>query len=252
MHYFSLMRTWLYRAIQWLRRFLKRHFHADNPNLPYYITILVAAVFFVVALNAFVEISEELVENELEEIDQRVTDFVVSFRSDGLTSFLTFMTHMGDRYAYLVIGLGLGVILYMRQKSWRFVLQTVLIMALSTISNVVLKEVFNRQRPGEEHLVSVDTLSYPSGHSMSAMAFYGFLIFLTFQSPVRKRIRSAIAALLVMVILLVGLSRIYLGVHYPSDVAAGYMGGLIWVTFCVMAFNIITLYRKRSNHAEAE
>ncbi len=246
------MRSLLFRFIRSIRDFTRKHFHADNEHLPYYVTILIAAVFFVFALNAFVEITDELAENELGEIDQLVTDFVISFRNNFLTSVLTFMTHMGDRYAYLVIGIGVGLYFFLRHKNWTFIAQTAAVMALSTLSNVVLKNVINRQRPVIDHLVSVDTLSYPSGHSMSAMAFYGFLIYLTFHLDVRKRARTAMVVVLVATIFLVGLSRIYLGVHFPSDVAAGYMGGLIWVTFCVVFFNVVRLYRHERREQKAE
>lgn len=239
------MRNFIIRLVEWIRVFIKRHFRSTNANLPYIITILVAGVFFVLALNTFVEITDELAEHELAGIDGAVSDYVVSFRSDGLTLFFTFMTHMGDRYAYLIIGLLVALYFFLRHRSWKFILQTVLVLMLSTASNVVLKRVINRQRPVAEHLVSVDTLSYPSGHSMSAMAFYGFLIYLTLLLKISKRVKVMMVAILIFIIAGVGLSRIYLGVHFPTDVAAGYMGGLIWVTFCVILFNVVSLLRRR-------
>lgn len=246
------MRNFIIRLVEWIRVFINRYFRATNANLPYIITILVAAVFFVLALNAFVEITDELAENELAGIDDAVSGYVVSFRSDGLTSFFTFMTHMGDRYAYIIIGLLVALYFFLRHRSWKFILQTVLVLMLSTASNVVLKRVINRQRPLAEHLVSVDTLSYPSGHSMSAMAFYGFLIYLTLLLKISKRVKVLVVAVLSFIIGCVGLSRIYLGVHFPTDVVAGYMGGLIWVTFCVILFNVVSLLRRKKGIPASE
>lgn len=245
------MRTFLTRLIKWIRLFLKKYFDSGNPNLPFHLTILIAAVFFIGALNVFIEIAEELRENDLDQIDNAVTEMVISFRGPALTKVFTFVTHLGDRYAYLVFGVALGVFMYIRYRNWSFIAQGMVVMALSTMSNVVLKDIFDRQRPVIDHLVHVDTLSFPSGHSMSAMAFYGFLIYLSFQFDMRKRQRLALIIPLVTLIFLVGLSRIYLGVHFPSDVAAGYMGGLIWLTFCIIVFNVGSLYlveRRRHDH----
>lgn len=218
---------------------------SKNENLPYLITIVICSGVFILALNGFVELTEELAEDDLTTFDDRVSGYIQSFRSAPLTSYFRFFTDLGDRYAYIALTLLLGAYFYVRNQSWKFVLQTVLVLLLATGSNVVLKSVIDRQRPAVEHLVSVNTLSYPSGHAMSAMAFYGFLIYLTVRYAVDKRLRLAIIAVLVWVILSVGISRIYLGVHYPSDVLAGFIGGLIWVTFCAVLFNLFDIWRYR-------
>ncbi len=239
------MKGFLLKLTDWLREIFRKYLHSENKDLPYYVTILIALGIFSLALNAFIEITDELFENQLGAFDRLITDVVLSFRSDRGTAFFEFMTHVGDRYAYAAIGLAMAAYFYLRHRSWKFILQTIFVLMMSTVSNVVLKRVFNRSRPTIEHLVSVDTLSYPSGHSMAAMAFYGFLIYLVTQLHMRPVLRWILIVFLVLVIFCVGVSRIYLGVHFPSDVAAGFMGGLIWVTFCVILFNIVTLLRRQ-------
>jgi undecaprenyl-diphosphatase len=96
-----------------------------------------------------------------------------------------------------------------------------------------------------EHLVSVATLSYPSGHAMSAISFYGFLIYLLYGFNMNKWIKWGIISLISLLILTIGISRIYLGVHFPSDIAGGFIAGLIWVSFCILIFNIIDLLRRK-------
>src|SRR5690606_18518815 len=124
------------------------------------------------------------------------------------------------------------------------------VLILATASNVVIKKIIHRERPSLEHLVTVNTLSYPSGHAMSAMACYGFLIYLMlrYRSPYWQKLMLCV--LMGMLILAIGVSRIYLGVHYPSDVAAGFLGGLLWVTFCVIGFNVFELLRERRRRSE--
>lgn len=239
------MKNVLVAIINWIKRFLRERLHLRGEELPYYITIGIAVILFGIALNTFIELTDELAENELGEFDDTVSSFVVSFRSESITPFFKFMTEMGDRLAYIIITITLGAYLFFRHKNWKFIAQTVLVLLLSTLTNILLKSVINRARPSHEHLVQVNTLSFPSGHSMSAMAFYGFLTYLTIVSKIPLVLKISIALLLSLTILAIGVSRIYLGVHFPSDVAAGFIGGLIWITFCVVVFNIFSLLRKR-------
>ena len=242
----------LLAIVRWIRKFIRDKFHSDNGELPYYVTILISAILFVVALNGFVEITDELAENELTGLDKAITEYIISFRSEALTNYFTFATDLGDRNAYIVITVFLAAYYFFKQRSWKFILQTTLVLLLATFSNIVLKRVFNRARPTLDHLVTVNTLSYPSGHSMSAMAFYGFLIYLCLRYKMRAWLKSLLVIVLVMIVLSIGVSRIYLGVHFPSDVAAGFVGGLIWVAFCAVVFNVFELLRKRQRGKGAE
>jgi undecaprenyl-diphosphatase len=242
-----MIRETLVQIVKWVRNFIREKFHSDNEELPYYLTVIVSAIIFVAALNGFVELTDELADNELGPIDESVTRYVISFRNETLTHYFTFATHLGDRYAYVVITIMLAGFFFFKNRSWKFIFQTTFVLILATISNVVLKRVINRARPTLEHLVTVNTLSYPSGHSMSAMAFYGFLIFLCARHRMPRWTRYLLIVLLIILILSIGISRIYLGVHYPSDVAAGFIGGLIWVTFCAVLFSLFELWHKKRN-----
>lgn len=240
-----MIRDKLVALVKWVRNFIREKFHSKNEDLPYYITIIISGILFTIALNGFVELTDELAENELGAMDESVTEYVISFRSDALTNYFTVATHLGDRYAYIALTLLLAGFYFLKDRSWKFILQTTLVLLLASLSNIVLKRVINRARPTLEHLVTVNTLSYPSGHSMSAMAFYGFLIFLCMRYKMPGWVRYSFIVILSTLILSIGLSRIYLGVHYPSDVAAGFIGGLIWVAFCAVVFSLFELSRRR-------
>jgi membrane-associated phospholipid phosphatase len=235
----------LKKIILSIRRFFREKLHYKAEDLPYYITILVAFILFVVGLNAFVDITEELVKDNLNEFDAAVTSRLFEWRGERLTLFLIFITHVGNTTGYLIVTTLLVAYFLIRHRSWKFILQTVVVLLLATLSNMALKEVFNRARPDIDHLVAVHSLSYPSGHAMSAMGFYGFLIFLTARYKMNYLVKFVLILGLGTLIFLIGLSRVYLGVHFPSDVVAGFIGGLIWVTFCAIVFDVIDLYRKR-------
>ncbi|MCZ4320056.1 phosphatase PAP2 family protein [Aequorivita viscosa] len=238
------MRQTLFNLIKKLVSFLRHTFRKDNPKLPYILIALAALILVIAGTNIFIELTETLREDELSQYDQLISDFVISFRSPALTEFFIFVTNIGDVYGYLVmfaIAI-LASILYF--KNWKYILQTIFVLLLASISNVLLKRLVDRARPGSEHLVVVETLSYPSGHAMSAMAFYGFLIYLFYRFKINRWIKYVITIFLITVILSIGISRIYLGVHYPSDVAGGFIAGLIWVFFCILLFNLAEVFRR--------
>lgn len=238
------MKEPLLNLIKKVKAFLIRNFHQYNSKLPYIITVVVALIIVIGGINLFIELTEELKEQVLPQYDQAITDYIISFRNPALTKYFVFITNVGDLYGYLIVVGISGVLSYFVFKKWRGVVQTVLVLLLASLSNMMLKRFIDRARPGIEHLVSVETLSYPSGHAMSAMAFYGFVIYLFFRFKINKFLKTVIIIFLAFIILSIGISRIYLGVHYPSDIAGGYIAGFIWVVFCILIFNLAEVFRR--------
>tara|TARA_R110000744_G_scaffold45528_7_gene101046 strand:+ start:1069 stop:1806 length:738 start_codon:yes stop_codon:yes gene_type:complete len=238
------MKQTLFSLIKTLREFLANKLNQYNTTLPYVITVIVVLIVVVGGINLFIELTETLKTDLLATYDTTITDYVISYRSPNLTSYFKFMTNVGDVYGYLIVLVIFLLLSLLVFKRWKYVVQATLVLALATVSNMMLKRFIDRARPGIEHLVSVETLSYPSGHAMSAMAFYGFLIFLVTKFKIHKIIKYALIAILILLILSIGISRIYLGVHFPSDIAGGFIAGFIWVVFCVLVFDLIELFRK--------
>lgn len=225
--------------------FFKTHVSRNHPDFPFYLLIFFAFLVFVVGTNLFVELTEEVQGETIEAFDNSVTDYVISFRTPGLNSFFRFVTDLGDVYAYLIATTLAAIFFLFKLRNKKFILQLLGVLILSALANIALKKAFDRARPTIEHMVVIESLSYPSGHAMSAMAFYGFLTYLIFQIKMNKWARALLALLFVALIFFIGLSRVYLGVHFPSDVVGGFIAGLIWVAFCVVLFNIIDLLRQR-------
>lgn len=215
-----------------------------NVTLPYIIIVMLALIFIVGGVNLFIELTENLTTNQLKFYDDKITGYIISFRSPVLNEYFYFVTRVGDLYGYIIVVALSAFISLVIFKKWKYVAQITLVLALSALSNLVLKRFINRARPDIEHLVTVETLSYPSGHAMAAMAFYGFLIYLFYKFKMLKLIKFPVIFLLTLLIISIGLSRIYLGVHFPSDVAGGFIAGAIWVIFCIILFNIIEVFRR--------
>lgn len=239
------MRKQIIQIITEFRALLRDKFHQYNEQLPFFILLLFSLILVVGAINLFIELTETLQSDTLARYDAKITDFFISYRSENLTPFMQFITHVGDFYGYLIISAVSTLLFYLKFKNWRYVIEIFFVLIVSGLSNIALKQVINRARPDAEHLVSVASLSYPSGHAMSAIAFYGFLIYLIYNINLNRWFKATIILIFGLLILLIGISRIYLGVHYPSDIAGGFIAGFIWVLFCIVLFHIIDLLRTR-------
>lgn len=110
-------------------------------------------------------------------------------------------------------------------------------LVLITLLNLLLKNIIERPRPVGYRIIDETGYSFPSGHSMVSMAFYGLIIYFIWKNVKNKKIRNLSCVLLGMLIILIGISRIYLGVHYASDVIGGFV---ISITYLIL---FTTIYK---------
>ena len=152
--------------------------------------------------------------------------FIKSIRvvSEPMTIFFKFWTDFGDWLILFLITL--AILIFNKEKKYGLLVFINLFSA--GVINTVLKLIFTRERPGDM-LIEQGGYAYPSGHSFVSIAFYGFLIYLLFKSNFDKWVKYIFTIVLAILILLIGISRIYLGVHYPSDVFSGFVGGLLYL-----------------------
>lgn len=104
------------------------------------------------------------------------------------------------------------------------------------VINQVLKALFSRARPSDFMIIEEDGYSFPSGHAQASMAFYGLIIYFLYHSNLPKKWRNLLIGFLVFLIILVGVTRVYLGVHYVSDVLAGYLVSYVYLTIYLHIF----------------
>lgn len=226
-----------------LNTFLSQTFHRDAVTFPYVITIFVALIVVVFGIHLFVDLTASLESAALANYDQQITEYVISYRSPSLTKYFVFITHVGDVFGYLFVLIVLAVMSAIHFKSWKNMLQIIIVLVFSALSNMALKSFINRARPSTDHMVLVETLSFPSGHAMSAMAFYAFLIYLFCQFKINRFLKIGGILMAILLILSIGLSRIYLGVHFPSDIAGGFIAGFVCVVFCVLIFSLVDVFK---------
>ncbi len=150
---------------------------------------------------------------------------LVVMHNDCLTNFFRCITNFGSFWVIIVF----SVVLLVIYKNKKDLLSLYSAIVLSTILNNVLKLIFVRPRPALIHLVEENSYSFPSGHASAVMTFYGYLIYMVWKSSWCKASKIGWTAILSLIILIVGYSRIYLNVHYISDVLAGYTVSLIFL-----------------------
>lgn len=158
-------------------------------------------------------------------LDSFVYDFFSKYISDNLTSIVKYLTYIGS--GVVVIGITVFVFIFFKNKKYSLYMSANLITI--TILQLILKNIFLRERPVDINLIEESGYSFPSGHSLTSMAFYGFIIYLIYISNINKRSKTIFVTLFSILILITGLSRIYLGVHYFTDVIGGFTFSLAYL-----------------------
>lgn len=155
-----------------------------------------------------------LITNDNKYFDNYIIN-LFKYKSDILTNIMKIITFLGSALSIIL----LTVLLIIVVKGKRNKILILINVIVTTLLNQLLKNVFQRGRPIDS-IIEESGYSFPSGHSMVSMAFYGFLIYLVYKSNIKYK--GLIVGLLSVLIVLIGISRIYLGVHYPTDVIGGF------------------------------
>jgi len=203
---------------------------------------LIILAVFVIVFWCFAMLLEE---HRLHQFDFAIITWIQSFISGKMTSIMEVFTFIGSAKGVISVAV-ITVIIMMVNKKWWETLFFIIAVAGSHLFNDLLKWVFHRARPQIHPLITETGYSFPSGHSMSSIVIYGMLMFflvLFFQKRWAKR---AVIILLSLLILFIGISRIYLGVHYPSDVIAGFSAGGVWLVVCLIFLKLIVEKRAKN------
>lgn len=181
----------------------------------------------------FLLIAEDVAGKERLLLDTSIYGLVSNYITPGITKMFRFITRFGSVEVIFPLWILTTICIQNKRETYFSIFNMVNIVAL----NQLLKIIFERSRPIGYRLAEASGFSFPSGHSMCSVAFYGFIIFLIFESSLPKYFKVTTIPILSFLIIAIGISRIYLGVHYPSDVIAGF--GLA-ISYLIIFTHILT------------
>ena len=191
-------------------------------------------IILFICLIGFCALAEDVFNKEIMKGDiigyKIISTFLIS---DFATPIAKFITNFGGAI-FLVIATITLFIVIRNKKIGISILSNV---AIVTVLNQLIKRILQRPRPTEYRIIEETGYSFPSGHSMVSMAFYGYLIYLIYRFVKNKYLKWISIVLLSLLICLIGISRIYLGVHYTSDVLGGFLISISYLVIYISAFN---------------
>lgn len=167
--------------------------------------------------------------NLINNIDNTTYNLLSSIMSTNTTAVMLFISFLGSAITLIILSIGF-ILLLKNKKTSKYI---VINLAIVFILNRILKLIVARPRPNVLRLAVEGGYSFPSGHAMVAMGFYGFLIYLIYIKVKNKKIKYPLIVFLSILILLIGISRIYLRVHYATDVIGGFIIGFIYLIFFI-------------------
>jgi membrane-associated phospholipid phosphatase len=212
------------------------------------LSLIVGFAAAVAALIFFAWLTDEVLEGDSQHFDEVTRLAVHEFASPAITQAMRGISFLGSSLSLTL--LTAGVIVWFLLRKWKREAKLFAVTMLgASLLNTILKLVFKRPRPVPYfNLLMPETYSFPSGHSLASCCFFGALAALLSVRIKSKRKRAVLWVFAVVMFLLIGLSRIYLGVHYTTDVIAGFSAALIWI-MVVRLVELQLARRKRKSQA---
>ena len=175
--------------------------------------------------------------NSINNIDNYMYDMIIKIKSDSMTKFMKFITFFASQYFIIVLMIIFFILSFIKGKIYNVIN---LLIIIESLLNRIIKVIVKRERPILINLVEESSFSFPSGHTMVAVTLYGFIIYLIYKSNIKTNKKIIFILLLLILITLIIISRVYLGVHYFSDVFAG-----LFISLAFLLFSIGVMERKK-------
>ena len=173
---------------------------------------------FSISLFLFIIITRLLLKDQLYNFDNKIYKIITLNKNNILTNIFKSLSFLCSKYFIIIVTI--IIMLSIKNKKTGFYIALNVLLCL--LLNQAMKFIFARERPVDINLISEKGYSFPSGHSMVSLAFYGFIAYIIVHSKISTKNKVLICIPLLLLPILIGISRIYLGVHYASDVFAGF------------------------------
>lgn len=218
-----------------------------TPERVFLLSLALGVFVLIAAAWLFGAIAEDVVNKDapLGTIDLDVATWLHAHATPAWTSLMFFVSDLGAPLTVMAMASVLAIFLLWKRQRYRLVL-LVLAVPGGALLNTIIKQLIHRDRPiFDDPIQTLTSYSFPSGHAMGATVFYGTLAAIVIWQIRDWRVRAVAIAAAALLIALICFSRIYLGVHYLSDVTAGFLAGVVWLGSCLFA---VAALRRRNTH----
>lgn len=200
---------------------------------------LVAFIICVISGTLFGYIASSIGDGSIDRFDTSIINFVQGMEASWLTAILKTFTWIGSGYVVVPVTLIAFFLLYFVYQRRGQAFLFVSVIAGTVLSNELLKLYFKRERPEIYRIIDAGGLSFPSGHTMMAFSLYTIIAYVIWRHLKSVGSRVLLTSFTIFMILMIAVSRIYLGVHYPSDIAGGVVASLFLITIMITTFEFI-------------
>ena len=202
-------------------------------------------IIFITLALIFFKLAEDVFEKEIFGFDGMIYNFLVNHRNIQLNFIFEAITYLGS--AYVIVPVLILSIIFIKGKENKITIPINTTIAL--VLNQIMKNIFERPRPDNMRLMDASGYSFPSGHAMVSTAFYGYLIYIAYKNIKNVKLRNCICIALSIMIFVIDISRVYIGVHYASDVIGGTTFSIAYLIIFINTIKLIN-YRKQEKNNE--
>jgi len=224
-----------------LIRFIKNRFNPEVKN-GLYLTLGIIIVSFFSSI--FLNLVEDLMEGpSLYNFDINLLNKIQEIRTPLSNVAMLYITYLGGWQVITSVSL-LVVIIFIVFKRWKYIISLLVSLISGELFVYLVKNIIKRQRPSIERLLYINhDFSFPSGHTFTALVFYGLLTYFIFKSLKHKYLKALSILIGIILIASISFSRVYLEVHWPSDVFAGLASGTVFLTVVIILLEIKNKFR---------
>jgi len=228
-----------------------RHFHNQFKKILSEVKLFSLEIFvllgiFIISLSVFIIIARMVFEGRLQNFDNKALAFIAGYVTNVNTNVMEGFTFLGTHTFLIPANLLITAwFLFIKKRHW-YSIKVPAVALSSLLLMLILKLTFRRDRPLDPLLQAAKGFSFPSGHALMSVTFYGLLILIVWQNIKKAWLRWTLSAFLILLIVAIGLSRVYLRVHYASDVLGGFTVGLVWLLLSLWILSRVEKYSKRN------
>lgn len=175
-------------------------------------------IIFIICIIVFITLLVMYNMGRLNSFDTTIYKYVTYYKNDILTDLAMLLSFLCSTWFIAVVCIFIMIVF----KNKKIGFYTTLSVMICYVLNTLIKNIVLRPRPTGINLINENGFSFPSGHSMEAISFYGFIMYVVYKSNLDNKLKCLVYIIDSLIIFFIGISRIYLGVHYPSDVIAGF------------------------------